>query len=255
MIDCVNACLSVCVFRIQRTKSLKKTNSSCIATNTFNDHRAPHTNEHFNTFFAVILSLAFFVCMLVYLATRFGWYWIEVYFSFHLQSAQAKTTILLKSQLHIYVPLVWFTYKIRFYDFRRMCFKCSALNMVERSLRFSVCITYMHYKHIASERLYFEHLQCLFTVEWQCIFFKRCDASNRSIVRPFSTHTLNSMHTYYVDVSWVIGWMNFFQTWIPFSYKKLHENDSKKAKQSQCVPCIFRTSNVFVWAWRFFSLV
>lgn len=78
------------------------------------------------------------------------------------------------------------------------------------------------------------------------------DASNRSIVRPFSTHTLNSMHTYYVDVSWVIGWMNFFQTWIPFSYKKLHENDSKKAKQSQCVPCIFRTSNVFVWAWRFF---
>lgn len=51
MIDCVNACLSVYVFRIQRTKSLKKTNSSCIATNTFNDHRAPHTNEHFNTFF------------------------------------------------------------------------------------------------------------------------------------------------------------------------------------------------------------
>lgn len=207
-------------------------------------------------FFAVILSLVFFVCMLVYLATRFGWCWIEVFFSsFHLPSAQAKTTILLKSQLHIYVPLVWFTYKIRFYDFRRMCFKCSALNMVERSLRFSVCITYMHYKHIASERLYFEHLQCLFTVEWQCIFFKRCDASNRSIVRPFSTHTLNSIHTYYVDVSWVIGWMNFFQTWIPFSYKKLHENDSKKAKQSQCVPCIFRTSNVFVWAWRFFSLV
>lgn len=80
MIDCVNACLSVCVFWIQRTKSLKKTNSSCIATNTFNDHRAPHTNEHFNTFFAVILSLAFFVCMLVYLATRFGWYWIEVFF-------------------------------------------------------------------------------------------------------------------------------------------------------------------------------
>lgn len=93
---------------------------------------------------------------------------------------------------------------------------------------FCVHYIYMHYKHIASERLYFEHLQCLFTVEWQCIFFKRCDASNRSIVRPFSTHTLNSMHTYYVDVSWVIGWMNFFQTWIPFSYKKIHENDSKK---------------------------
>lgn len=165
-------CMSVCL-RLLNTKNqiVKKTNSSCIATNTFNDHRAPHTNEHFNTFFVVILSLAFFVCMLVYLATRFGWYWIEVFFSsFHLPSAQAKTTILLKSQLHVYVPLVWFTYKIRFYDFRRMCLKCSALNMVERSLRFSVCITYMHYKHIASERLYFEHLQCLFTVEWQCIF-------------------------------------------------------------------------------------
>lgn len=74
-------CMSVCL-RLLNTKNqiVKKTNSSCIATNTFNDHRAPHTNEHFNTFFAVILSLAFFVCMLVYLATRFGWYRIEVFF-------------------------------------------------------------------------------------------------------------------------------------------------------------------------------
>lgn len=115
------------------------------------------------------------------------------------------------------------------------------------------CVHYIYALQTHCERAIVFRTFAVSVYCWMAMhFFKRCDASNRSIVRPFSTHTLNSMHTYYVDVSWVIGWMNFFQTWIPFSYKKLHENDSKKAKQSQCVPCIFRTSNVFVWAWRFF---
>lgn len=151
--------MHVCVFQIQRTNveigwNKKKTIVLALPQIplTITEHRI-----QMNTALAVILSLAFFVCILCSFTLPpdcvCSLLFLFIHFSFHFTSLKRtdQTTICLK------VNSIWCGLHARlFYDFRRMCFKCSALNMVERSRTLTwvsvcialqahcVCISYLH---------------------------------------------------------------------------------------------------------------
>lgn len=218
MIDCVNACLSVCVFWIQRTKSLKKPIVLALP-------QIPLTITEYRTLTNILILffrcdfVAGVLCLYASLPCHSIWLVLNRSFFLHFTHKAHRP----KQQFCLRVSSIFTFHWCGLHtSFGFMTSGVCVLNVLHWTWlndRFGfLCALHIyalqtHCKRAIVFRTFAVSIYC-----WMAMHFsKRCDASNRSIVRPFSTYTLNSMHTYYVDASWVIGWMNFFQTWIPFS--------------------------------------
>lgn len=158
-----------------------------------------------------IVAGAFFVCIYKYVHTSSArlpchsiWFRTEfgfVSFSFHLKRS-GQTAFC--SKVSSIFTFIWCGLHARlFYDFRRFCVLNvlhSVLNMVEWSRTHSLGF---HQVWITNTLQASEFVCRTFAVSVQCktfcfvffFIFMCCYASNRSIVRPFRTHTHAHTHT------------------------------------------------------------